>query len=172
MLEASGYDAPRLGETLPPPARRLLDHLGVWDAFQRQGHREVYGTAAVWGGAGLHEHDFIYTPHDTAWHLDRAAFDAMLAREAAAGDTWLAVGDAASTFDPLSSQGLVKALRTGVFASFAIADLLTRDTDAGLARYRRYVPEEYASYSRARAKYYNEEHRWPHREFWRRRPAS
>jgi len=82
IIEASAYEPPRLGETLPPPARRLLDHLGVWEAFQRQGHREVYGTAAVWGSVGLHEHDFIYTPRDTGWHLDRAAFDAMLARAA------------------------------------------------------------------------------------------
>jgi flavin-dependent dehydrogenase len=46
---------------------------------------------------------------------------------AAAGgrDSWLAVGDAASTFDLLSSRGIVKALRSGVCPLYAIADPLT-----------------------------------------------
>jgi flavin-dependent dehydrogenase len=56
-----------------------------------------------------------------------------------AGDSWLAVGDAASTFDPLSSQGIVKVLRSGVCASYAIADPLTGGIDPGLAGYRRNV---------------------------------
>jgi flavin-dependent dehydrogenase len=42
-----------------------------------------------------------------------------------AGDDWLTVGDAAAGFDPLSSQGIAKALRSGIFASYAIGDLLT-----------------------------------------------
>ena len=59
--------------------------------------------------------------------------------EPAAGPDWLAVGDSASRFDPLSSQGILKALRSGIFASYAIGDLLVRQNDAGLERYRRYV---------------------------------
>ena len=88
-----------------------------------------------------------------------------------AGDHWLAVGDSASRFDPLSSQGIAKALRSGIFASYAIGDLLTQGDDTGLRRYRRYVMEEFKSYIRVRAKYYREEQRWPASEFWRRRHA-
>src|SRR5262245_28653187 len=33
LLEASGYDTLRVGEALPPLARRLLEHLGVWESF-------------------------------------------------------------------------------------------------------------------------------------------
>ena len=327
LIEASRYEALRIGETLPPPARPILEHLGVWKAFLGQRHREVHGTTAIWGTAFPLDNDFIYMPANTGWHLDRAAFDAMLAGQAerlgaaliletrfraaerasdewrltlsngstlsarfvvdatggtaafarrcgarfvdtdhlvgiarffkgggddprtlveafedgwwytaglpggrritacmtdadlarsmrlseaeqwgrmlaampnvgamlrgsepcspvvvrstesrgldpAAGDYWLAVGDSASRFDPLSSQGIVKALRSGIFASYAIGDLLTRDDDSGLRRYRRYVLEEFKSYTEVRAKYYREEQRWPASEFWRRRHAT
>ena len=45
----------------------------------------------------------------------------------------LCVGDAASCFDPVSGQGIFKALRSGIFASYAIGDFLCRDDDTGLA---------------------------------------
>lgn len=324
LIEASHYDLTRVGETMPPPARPILEHLGVWQAFLAQRHREVYGTAAAWGSATTLDNDFFYMPANIGWHLDRAAFDCMLASQAesrgaslvldtrvyqarrargqwqltlstgadisarfivdAAGGNaalarncgarfvdadrlvgiarffdggaedprtmvetfsdgwwytaglpngrrittcmtdadlarrlglrqtdewtkrlatmshvqaivgegkpcsplvvrsaasrrlepvadgdWLAVGDSASRFDPLSSQGIVKALRSGVFASYAIGDLLTRSDDTGLSRYRRYVRDEFESYVEVRAKYYRQEQRWPTNEFWRRR---
>src|SRR5260370_28303680 len=89
-----------------------------------------------------------------------------------AGEDWLAVGDTASRFDPLSSQGIMKALRSGIFASYAIGDLVTREDESGLGRYRRYVLEEFRGYAEVRTKYYREEQRWPSREFWRRRQAT
>jgi hypothetical protein len=89
--------------------------------------------------------------------------------EPVAARDWLAVGDTASRFDPLSSQGILKALRSGIFASYAIGDLLIREDDSGLDRYRRYVLEEFKRYAEVRAKYYQEEQRWPASEFWRRR---
>jgi len=327
LCEASAYDGPRIGETLPPAARRVLQHLGVWEAFRRQGHREAHGTAAAWGSATPWEHDFLFSPHGAGWHLDRTAFDALLADEAeqrsvtllrrcrvhtaaredggwrlrlaggellsarflvdatgaaaalarrhgarfeisdrltafvrlfeeteerdprslveafadgwwytaglpgslrvaacltdadlaarlqpgdsagwarllstaervsallagarpqgpvtiraaqsrrltpAAGPGWLAVGDAASLFDPLSAQGILKGLRSGVFASYAIADLLEKEDDSGLARYDRFVRDEHAGYLRVRARYYAEETRWPESAFWSRRAA-
>jgi flavin-dependent dehydrogenase len=331
LLEASAYDRPRLGETLPPLTRQVLAHLGVWEAFRRQGHREVHGTAAAWGSAAPWHHDYLFTTQGPGWHLDRVAFDAMLAAEAGgrgvrvlrrtrvthavrqgdvwqlrlrgggcvtarflvdatgpgaafarrsgarfaaadrltgyarcfaeaapgdprtlveavaegwwytaglpgglriaacltdadlarrlsladpshwmrllaatdgvqsllrgasprgpvvvrpahsrqllpaagdAGEGWLAVGDAASLFDPLSSQGILKGLRSGLFAAYAISDLLARGDGRGLDRYTRQVREEFASYARARTRYYAEERRWPRSEFWRRRAAA
>lgn len=89
--------------------------------------------------------------------------------EPAAGDGWLAVGDAASAFDPLSSQGMLKALRAGVFASYAIGDVLVRGDAGGLEKYRGFVEAEFAAYARVRARYYAEEGRWAEGEFWARR---
>jgi flavin-dependent dehydrogenase len=81
------------------------------------------------------------------------------------------VGDAASTFDPLSSQGILKALRSGIFAAYAAGDLLAKEDDAGMHRYRAFVEREFEGFLRARARYYADEARWPEREFWRRRHA-
>ncbi len=323
LIEASRYDRYRVGETLPPPARAILEHLAVWNSFKSQLHQEAHGTSAAWGDVWPHDNDFFYQPANIGWHLDRAAFDAMLANEAqlrgaelildtrvrdaqrankgwrlklsngnaitarlivdatggaslarrcgarfeetdslvgiagffdnangnprtlveafefgwwytaglpqrrrivvcmsdadvarcrrmhetkewrrtlaamphvgamvgkseiaktviirsassrrlepVMGSDWLAVGDSASRFDPLSSQGIVKALRSGIFASYAISDLLERGDQAGLKRYGRYVSEEFKSYKEIREKYYREEKRWPESEFWRRR---
>jgi flavin-dependent dehydrogenase len=329
LAEATDYAAPRVGETLPPPAAALLRHLGAWDAFAAAGHRPAFGTAAAWGSDAPYENDFLFRGAGAGWHLDRAAFDAMLAGEAkargvrvlraarvedaarsedgwtlslaagdvlraryvvdatgasaafarrfggarsvvedrlagfcrffrearpadprsrvaaweggwwytaglpggmrisacmtdtdlarglrletddgwmdalrrapwiaetladaaphgppmvraarsrrldaAAGEGWLAVGDALSTFDPLSSQGVLKALRSGIYAAYAAADLLSRGDDRGIRRYRLFAEREFAGYRETRARYYAEERRWPHSEFWRRRHDS
>lgn len=324
LIEASRYDACRIGETLPPPARSILEHLNLWEAFSALRPREVFRTTAVWGEANPIDNDFIFMPANTGWHVDRALFDAMLATAAeerganlfrgtvlraidwsdgqwrlrlssgdrlsapfvvdatggkaviarrlgarflesdklvglarffendgtdpslmveafadgwwytaglpdgkrvagcitdadlahrmrlgeteqwqrslanapgvssilrhcapcspvmarstashrldpAATERWLAVGDAASRFDPLSSQGIMKALRSGIFASYAIGDWMIRQDGAGLQRYRQYVAGEFKSYSEVRAKYYQQEQRWPTNDFWRRR---
>jgi flavin-dependent dehydrogenase len=325
LIEATRYESYRVGETLPPPARTILEHLDAWESFKCQRHQEAYGTSAAWGADQPHHNDFFSMPNNVGWHLDRAAFDAMLADEAqrrgarlivetrvrnaqrtsegwrlnlangntiaahfivdatgsaalarrcgarfmeadclvgiagffdhcngdprtlveafehgwwytaglpesrrivicmtdadvarrlrmhetkewrralaamshvgarvgksdvaervlvrsassrrldpVAGLDWLAVGDSVSRFDPLSSQGIVKALRSGIFASYAISDLLERGDHNGLNRYSHYVFEEFKNYTEVRAKYYREEQRWPASEFWRRRQS-
>jgi flavin-dependent dehydrogenase len=305
-------------------ARRFLEHLGIWTAFQAEQHRPVYSTSSVWGRPLQQENHFIYSLHGSGWHLDRARFDAFLAQQSAqrgaeillktrlvavervrglwhlrlsdgtefrarfvvdatgrsasfarkmgsrplatdrlvgfarfftldagsdpdtlieafpqgwwytasAGERrvvacmtdsdlahglalrderrwlgllsetrsirhrvgngcphgapvvraartgcldkicatgWLAVGDAASTYDPLSSQGIVKSLRSGIFASYAIADQLQRSDASGLRRYEKFVRREFAGYRRAHAQYCAEENRWPDSDFWQRR---
>jgi 2-polyprenyl-6-methoxyphenol hydroxylase-like FAD-dependent oxidoreductase len=327
LIEATHYEASRVGESLPPLTRSLLETLNVWEAFSALGARESFGTSAVWGQATSVDNEFIFMPANTGWQLDRASFDAMLANEAknrgailmlgtslrgaqrvdeawrlslsdgcqlstkfvvdatggsasfarrtgarfvdldrlvgisrffeceetdarlmvetfangwwytaglpngkrvtccvtdadlaqrmklnetelwqqqlsttsnvakltntrkpcstvtvrstnsrlldpVCGDGWLAVGDAASRFDPLSSQGIVKALRSGIFASYAIGDLLLCGDHAALRRYQRFVTEEFKSYLQTRLKYYRQEQRWPNSEFWRRRHAD
>lgn len=81
----------------------------------------------------------------------------------------ICVGDAASCFDPISAQGIVKALRSGIFASYAIADWLRHGDPAGLKRYRALVDREFAAYRETLRDYYATEDRWPDRPFWQRR---
>ncbi|HYE36265.1 tryptophan 7-halogenase [Methylocaldum sp.] len=81
----------------------------------------------------------------------------------------IAVGDAVSSFDPLSSQGIIKALRSSIFASYAIADWLLRSDDRGFARYRALMKREFASYRETLRDYYRQEQRWPDSPFWHRR---
>lgn len=44
------------------------------------------------------------------------------------GDTWIACGDAAIAFDPLASQGLLHAIRTGIAAADVASGRKTRDS--------------------------------------------
>ena len=84
----------------------------------------------------------------------------------------ICVGDAASSFDPVSGQGIVKALRSGVFASYALADHLERGDSDGLRRYGVFVKSEFAAYRKTLGDYYAQEQRWPDSAFWRRRHES
>jgi flavin-dependent dehydrogenase len=82
MIERSGYADTRVGETLPPPIRKLLIGLRVWDQFVAGNHSPSFGIHSAWGQAELHSNDFIFSPYGNGWHVDRARFDAMLARAA------------------------------------------------------------------------------------------
>jgi flavin-dependent dehydrogenase len=84
LLERSQYDAPRIGETLPPSACSVLRRLGLWDAFIADGHLRSPGTVSVWDDAGPHENDFLFNPTGQGWHLDRRRFDRTLALTAEA----------------------------------------------------------------------------------------
>jgi 2-polyprenyl-6-methoxyphenol hydroxylase-like FAD-dependent oxidoreductase len=81
----------------------------------------------------------------------------------------LCVGDAGSRFDPVSGQGIVKALRSGIFASYAIADWLQRADERGLLRYHLMLQREFDAYRATLKSYYAQEQRWPQNLFWRRR---
>jgi flavin-dependent dehydrogenase len=83
----------------------------------------------------------------------------------------LCVGDAASCFDPVSGQGIFKALRGGVFASYAVADSLRGNQNAAM-RFRRFVKSEFAAYVETLGHYYALEQRWPDRPFWQRRKIA
>ena len=84
----------------------------------------------------------------------------------------LCVGDAAMCYDPVSGQGVVKALRSGVFASYAIADFLRNGDLRGLSRYRLMLRREFAAYREALRDYYTQEQRWSDRPFWHRRIST
>ncbi|HEX9735418.1 MAG TPA: tryptophan 7-halogenase [Thermoanaerobaculia bacterium] len=96
----------------------------------------------------------------------RAASSGRL--DAFGGDGWLAVGDAASTFDPLSGQGIVKALANGLWAAFAAADSVGGRQHV-VERYSQLLRDEFERYLETRERFYLEEPRWPEAPFWRRR---
>jgi len=326
LVDGTDVDAPRIGETVPPPIEPILQHLALWDRFLADSHLPSYRTISAWGTSGLASSEFLFNVRQVGWRLDRARFDAMmvdaarvsvsswqrdsvvalafadgawrtwfrsghgatarfvidatgrraalmralgmrafrldrlvgyfvefadaaddgegllieaeadgwwytaaipgrrrvvaymsdadLARTRGVGrlDSWtgalretrhvsatvaparplgpprvqpagsccmdggtalpiIAVGDAASCFDPISGQGILKALRSGIFASYAIGDLLLRDNPRSLARYRALGTQEFAAYRETLADYYALERRWAVRTFWQRRHA-
>ena len=63
----------RIGESLGPGAEQLLIDLGVWEPFQRGGHRKVQHSFASWGSPML-----VRREDQRGWILDRLAFDALL----------------------------------------------------------------------------------------------
>jgi flavin-dependent dehydrogenase len=88
------------------------------------------------------------------------------------GKQWLAVGDAAATFDPLSSQGILTALLMGREAGRAAIDMCRGDTtdgDAARAQYLECFRRVVDQYDREHAEYYGAERRWPTSSFWARR---
>ena len=85
--------------------------------------------------------------------------------------SWLAAGDAAMAFDPLSSQGIYKALETGLQAAKAIRDGLSGDAEP-LREYGIKLQKDFGRYLALRGYYYTRERRWPDSLFWKRRRAD
>jgi len=84
------------------------------------------------------------------------------------GEGWLAVGDSALAFDPLSSQGLFNALYTGLMGGRALVAQLAGD-DAAAPAYESRLDEIWRAYEHHRRLFYSEERRWPDAPFWARR---
>lgn len=84
------------------------------------------------------------------------------------GAGWSAVGDAALSFDPLSSQGIANALYTGMHGARALHAALDGD-DGAMARHDAHLAQIYAAYLANRAMFYGYETRWSDSAFWRRR---
>ncbi len=84
------------------------------------------------------------------------------------GPNWLAVGDAAATCDPISSQGIMSALEDGIRAAATIADALNGISESN-GRYAQYLDARYNDYVVTRNYLYGLERRWPKSPFWRRR---
>jgi flavin-dependent dehydrogenase len=311
LFEATEFEDPRYGETLPPEINPMLRDLGLWDAFQSLSPTETPGIISAWGSAVPQEQDFLRNPNGCGWHVDRNRFDEMLCRKAADagaelflknralprevkadflvdasgrnglrvesgysrdgddaliaivlhvrhggagfsraprdmrtgiesapsgwwytarlcdetivmffadpaeytnvgislgeqladapltrsrlehgsilrsrivrvssscrkeifGADWMAVGDSASSFDPLSGRGVFKALRQGVVAANAL-DAKLRGNSQPMSEYASLVRREFDAYARQRHQFYAAERRWLDRPFWRGRTRS
>lgn len=93
----------------------------------------------------------------------RSAASALLAP--VAGDGWLAIGDAASVWDPLSASGIYKALRNAVDAADAIAG-------GSVDAYAHSVQVAFHEYLDMRDRYYALVQRFPDSLFWQRRQRA
>jgi hypothetical protein len=90
--------------------------------------------------------------------------------EPPANEGWLAVGDAAISFDPISSQGLLNALFTGLAAAEAADRYLQGDVLA-LSEYVKVIGGIRAAYRQHLQLCYASETRWPQAPFWQRRQS-
>jgi flavin-dependent dehydrogenase len=84
-LVAPPFSAERsIGETVPGVAKLLLRELGLWRAFQDEGHRPAYARRSVWGDESIQEQSCLFDPDGSGFHLDRARFDRWLCEQASA----------------------------------------------------------------------------------------
>ena len=83
------------------------------------------------------------------------------------GDGWVAVGDAAQSFDPLSSLGIYKALDSASRACDFVVN--NRDGKGQDASYANWSEEVFQCYGRQRTEHYRNQTRWSGSSFWERR---
>ena len=85
------------------------------------------------------------------------------------GEGWIAAGEAAVAFDPLSSMGIGYAISSGVEAARVAASSLNGGD--GAPGYAADVSAHFQSYLARKREYYLIEHRWRDHAFWQRRQA-
>jgi flavin-dependent dehydrogenase len=83
-----------------------------------------------------------------------------------AGEGWLAVGDAATAFDPIASQGLPNALASANAAGHAAYGYLRGRFDA-VEAYAAEMAAAYEFYLRGVQVHYRSERRWADQPFWK-----
>ena len=162
-----------------PVAGTLIESVpeGWWYSTPLPGHRRVIAL--------LTDADLLALPGDRAvsWHAGLARtihVSSVVGRiegdeepfvhradtsvlHPLAGERWCAIGDAAASWDPLSSQGLVSGVLMGARAGQALADA---DAMKDLERDVHLLRSEHAA---LQSHYYGLEKRWPREPFWLRR---
>lgn len=83
------------------------------------------------------------------------------------GENWLAVGDAALSFDPLSSHGIANAIYTVREASDAIESYILTGDRKGFVAYSKTLFSIFDSYYMVKNELYRSESRWMESSFWK-----
>lgn len=83
-----------------------------------------------------------------------------------AGTDWLAVGDAATAYDPITSQGIIKALGNGILAAEYAGQRLQGNI-SDFRAYQQAIAQQYEQYLQMRLYFYQIEQRWKNAYFWK-----
>jgi flavin-dependent dehydrogenase len=87
------------------------------------------------------------------------------------GRDWMAIGDAASCYDPIAAQGIYKALTDAILASDKLEAFFANNTTSR-SSFSEQVRKRYEMYSKNRAHVYGLEQRWTTHSFWKNRHAK
>jgi flavin-dependent dehydrogenase len=93
---------------------------------------------------------------------------ASVVRHPVTGPNWIAAGDAALAFDPLSGLGIYKTIESGLRSSAAIVCCFEGDR-SGMVEYENWTAAGFQSYLSMRRQFYGCVQRWPGSRFWQRR---
>lgn len=96
VFERSQYDRPRAGETLGGELLPLIENAGFADDLHELPRIPFRGVRSSWGSSAPSERSAIFNPYGEGWHVDRAAFDAALARAAVKSGVTLLTGNGAT----------------------------------------------------------------------------
>lgn len=141
--------------------------------------------ATTWrqrGDEPLHHWSALLRASRNTWERTRAACAAderLTVRQAhtqlldpIAGAGWLAAGDAAVSFDPLSSLGIGFSMHCACHAARTIAAILDDPSSDALHHYTASIRQQFASYRPVWQQYYRAETRFPESSFWKTRHGS
>ena len=121
------------------------------------------GTRFIHARLDRHHYELCAGPHIVAADSSRL--------ERVGGDGWIAAGDAAASFDPLSSQGIMMAFECGLAAARVVLSHAANAVDA-IAGYAARIDNLYDQYLSRRHQIYGQERRWSNSIFWRRRHGA
>lgn len=82
------------------------------------------------------------------------------------GPGWVAIGDAAMTYDPIASHGILMALVAARDASYTLVELL-KGKKTAFAEYDQMMRAAYAAYMQERLSHYRNENRFIQEAYWR-----
>ena len=85
------------------------------------------------------------------------------------GNNWVAVGDAASSYDSISSAGITKALSNGLHAGAALYESIAYRNAQALVDYELALFDAFNQYAQLRNDIYKSEKRFANSNFWRNR---
>ncbi len=82
---------------------------------------------------------------------------------------FLAIGDAAASFDPISSMGIGFAMTSALQAARIIQEELAEHHPQRVPHYQQEIGQHFEHYLQLRKRFYQQEKRWPSADFWVRR---
>ena len=82
------------------------------------------------------------------------------------GPGWFAAGDTAFAADPLSSRGLLSAMRSGMFAAYATADSAAGRAAMSRARFAHHAAADFGAYRASHVHHYAQVGRFAETAFW------
>lgn len=142
LAERSSFDKPRFGETAPPELRATLTHVGLGHLGRAPYASDAPELLSVWGVDQPASRNHIFSPHGSALHLDRPAFDEALAFAARDAGADLRAG-CALRFAPRSNEGYLVQLPNGESVHARLAILATGRSGGrlGLPYVRRHLDD-------------------------------
>lgn len=139
---------------------QLLKQTGYSDVIGRkQGLDRTHLVSKHLSGVQLQEGNWYHAPVHSSF------------LEKPYGSRWLATGDAAACYDPISAQGIYKALSLGIRSGKLTARLFETgfQDDPLKEHYSHYIKDRYTTYFTHRTQLYQNEQRWPNAIFWQNR---